>query len=785
MHGNVKALLQHLPGLAAKRTDYIYDLISGKVNYAFYQYGQADQLLHRYGYDGDNRLTDVYTSTDGYIWDADGAYFYYGHGPLSRTELGQYKVQGMDYHYTLQGWLKGVNLPGAGDIGADGTATKRTGKDAFAFSLGYYQGDYTPISTTAINQGERDRLWTRYQEQTNTSGLYNGNIAWMVTDLTGGTTATPPTAAAGPQGMLYGYDQLNRIRWARSLTNYNASSGFAPRAAGAQAYDSRYSYDANGNLLTQLRHDGAAAVQDDFNYQYYAGTNRLMSVRPDSEVYEDKVFSSGAVPASNKPYANISLQNQAYVATGTNVKLQATQKVTIKSAFSIQGGGSLEIDKAEGGTYKYDALGNLIRDEQEGTSISWNAYGKIKQVDKQDGSRLTFSYDAAGNRIAKTVTKAGRTTTTHYLRDASGNVMSIYQDALLEEQPLYGSSRLGSYKGGRLVGERRLGLKHYELSNHLDNVLAVISDNITLSATETLAKTLSTTDYHPFGLQMEGRTFNFEKVRYGFQKQEKDDEISGEGKHIDFKFRGYDPRIGRFWSVDPLAPKFVWNSPYAFAANSPIAFMELEGAETYDPTANLWNSAGMNTVEARKIEEKTVDNMQQAGKVGTKVLVVGAVVAIDIFITKGWLSRTLLAYEMGNAIDNGEQAYKARKYGNLEEAEKYSEASKHSYINAGIGLGSGIVARHIVSSLKKTLPAKELDKIDLGEGRVFNHFTDADALAGITGLEKATIENLKVGEGMVVNRLSFSSGQNQFMAGKAGDIFVTELPANSSSGQLI
>ena len=41
----------------------------------------------------------------------------------------------------------------------------------------------------------------------------------------------------------------------------------------------------------------------------------------------------------------------------------------------------------------------------------------------------------------------------------------------------------------------------------------------------------------------------------------------------------HDTRIGRFWSVDPLAGKFPWNSAYAFAENSPIGFLELEGLE--------------------------------------------------------------------------------------------------------------------------------------------------------------------------------------------------------------
>ena len=197
-------------------------------------------------------------------------------------------------------------------------------------------------------------------------------------------------------------------------------------------------------------------------------------------------------------------------------------------------------------------------------------------MDKADGSKLEFVYDAAGNRIAKKVTKAGKTATTHYVRDASGNVMGIYQDALLEEQPLYGSARLGSYQGGRLSGERRLGLKHYELSNHLGNVLAVISDNITLNATETLAKTLSTADYHPFGLPMEGRTVNFEKTRYGYNGKEQDADFAN---NYDYGFRIYNPGVGRFLSVDPLSGEFPWNSPYSFAEGSPVANIDLDGGE--------------------------------------------------------------------------------------------------------------------------------------------------------------------------------------------------------------
>ena len=49
------------------------------------------------------------TSADGLLWYKDAEYFYYPHGPLEHVELGQSNVQGVDYTYTLQGWLKGIN----------------------------------------------------------------------------------------------------------------------------------------------------------------------------------------------------------------------------------------------------------------------------------------------------------------------------------------------------------------------------------------------------------------------------------------------------------------------------------------------------------------------------------------------------------------------------------------------------------------------------------------------------------------------------------------------------
>src|SRR5690554_4425942 len=73
--------------------------------------------------------------------------------------------------------------------------------------------------------------------------------------------------------------------------------------------------------------------------------------------------------------------------------------------------------------------------------------------------------------------------------------------------------------------------------------------------------------------------------RYGFQGQEMDDEVKGEGNSVNYKYRMHDPRVGRFFAVDPLSDSYPWNSPYAFSENRVIHMIELEGLEAW-PTAD-------------------------------------------------------------------------------------------------------------------------------------------------------------------------------------------------------
>ena len=64
---------------------------------------------------------------------------------------------------------------------------------------------------------------------------------------------------------------------------------------------------------------------------------------------------------------------------------------------------------------------------------------------------------------------------------------------------------------------------------------------------------------------------------FGFQGQEGDDEVSGEGNSYDFGARIYDSRLGRFLSIDRYANKFPQYSPYLYSRNSPISTVDANG----------------------------------------------------------------------------------------------------------------------------------------------------------------------------------------------------------------
>jgi RHS repeat-associated protein len=67
--------------------------------------------------------------------------------------------------------------------------------------------------------------------------------------------------------------------------------------------------------------------------------------------------------------------------------------------------------------------------------------------------------------------------------------------------------------------------------------------------------------------------------RYGFNGKENDKDVKGDGNQYNYGFRIYDPRIGKFLSVDPLTPKYPELTPYQFASNRPIEGIDEDGLE--------------------------------------------------------------------------------------------------------------------------------------------------------------------------------------------------------------
>ena len=83
---------------------------------------------------------------------------------------------------------------------------------------------------------------------------------------------------------------------------------------------------------------------------------------------------------------------------------------------------------------------------------------------------------------------------------------------------------------------------------------------------------------------MPGRTFTSStRYRYNFNGKESDPETVGTGGGTqDYGFRIYNPSLGKFLSVDPLTKSYPWYTPYSFAGNKPIRYIDLDGLEEAD-----------------------------------------------------------------------------------------------------------------------------------------------------------------------------------------------------------
>jgi RHS repeat-associated protein len=108
--------------------------------------------------------------------------------------------------------------------------------------------------------------------------------------------------------------------------------------------------------------------------------------------------------------------------------------------------------------------------------------------------------------------------------------------------------------------------------------------------------------------------------RLGFQAQEMDDEIKGEGNSVNYKYRMHDPRLGRFFTVDPLFKDFPSNSSYAFSENNVIHAVELEGLEKVHVYNKWMDSKGdmQSKYSHTYIDKRLKENINQVNSYNAK-----------------------------------------------------------------------------------------------------------------------------------------------------------------------
>lgn len=129
--------------------------------------------------------------------------------------------------------------------------------------------------------------------------------------------------------------------------------------------------------------------------------------------------------------------------------------------------------------------------------------------------------------------------------------------------------------------------------------------------------------YYPFGLKHKGYNINITStnpaLKYKFGGKEYNDELGLDW--YDVSARNYDPALGRWMNLDPLAETMRRHSPYNFGFDNPIYFQDYDGMAPTPPT-DLYNMKG------KKIGTDGVNN-------GAKMVVTNKKEASTVKKTKG------------------------------------------------------------------------------------------------------------------------------------------------------
>ncbi len=152
----------------------------------------------------------------------------------------------------------------------------------------------------------------------------------------------------------------------------------------------------------------------------------------------------------------------------------------------------------------------------------------------------------------------------------------------------------------------------YFLKDHLGNTRITLSQNGTL---------LQEDAYYPYGMNIAGLSYSdaSPENKYKYNGKELEDEFGLDW--YDYGFRYYDPLLARFHTLDPLAENYSFQSPFVYAANNPVRFIDWMGmsaGDYYDQKGNYLGTDGIddqrNYVVTDRKETKQIKKATKKGE---------------------------------------------------------------------------------------------------------------------------------------------------------------------------